>query len=92
MMHLIALLTQYSFRSGGFRVRNVMDAGSLFDLLEVTHHDVIIRAQLAGNDVALSPAYVFYTTCVHFTCPLLFLVLQSKQKTIKTMELRLFLF
>lgn len=66
-MHLIALLTQYSFRSGGFRVRKLMDAGSLFDLLEVTHNDVIIRAQQEGNDAAPTPAYVCYTTCVHFT-------------------------
>lgn len=54
MMHLSALLTKYSLKSGGFRVRKLTGAGSLSNLLEVAHHDVTVRLELEGNDVALT--------------------------------------
>ena len=52
-MHLIALLTKYSLKSGGFRVRKLMGAGSLSYLFEVAQSDVTVGPQLEGNDVAL---------------------------------------
>lgn len=53
-MHLIALLTQYSLKSGGFRVRELMGAGSLSYPLELAQFDVTVGSQLQGNDVALT--------------------------------------
>lgn len=53
MMHFMALLTKYSLKSGGFRVRKLMGAGSLSHLLEEAQFDVTVGPQQEGNDVAL---------------------------------------
>lgn len=53
-MHLIPLLTKYSLKSDRFRVRKLMDDGSLSYLLDVAQVDVAVESQLEGNDVALT--------------------------------------